>query len=105
EAEVGGYVAAEERADDLDGLRDSVARLLGTTPGCIALTDSATRARAQFFYAVRLAPGDRILLSETEYASNAVAALQRARAHGALGEGIPANAGGELRRHALERVV
>jgi selenocysteine lyase/cysteine desulfurase len=105
EAEVGGYVAAEERADDLDGLRDSVARLLGTAPGCIALTDSATRAWAQFFYAVRLAPGDRILLSETEYASNAVAALQRARAHGALVEVVPSNASGELDLDALERML
>ena len=105
EAEVGGYVAAEERAGDLAGLRGSVARLLGTAPDCIALTDSATRAWAQFFYAVPLGPGDRILLSETEYASNAVAALQRARAHGALVEVVPSNASGELDLDALERML
>jgi cysteine desulfurase len=105
EAEVGGYVAAEERAAELAGLRDSIARLLGTAPGCIALTDSATRAWAQFFYAVPFAPGDRILLSEAEYASNAVAALQRARADGALVEVVPSNASGELDLDALERML
>jgi cysteine desulfurase len=56
EAEFGGYVAAEERAGDLAGLRVSVARLLGTAPDCIALTDSATRAWAGNGYAGPAAP-------------------------------------------------
>jgi cysteine desulfurase len=105
EAEVGGYLAEEERAADLAGVRDALGRLLRCTPECIALVDSATRAWTQFFYAVPLEPGDRILLSRAEYASNAVAALQRARVHGAQVDVIPADASGELDVEALERML
>ena len=105
EAEVGGYLAEEERAADLAGVRDALGWLLRCTPECIALVDSATRAWTQFFYAVPLEPGDRILLSRAEYASNAVAALQRARVHGAQVDVIPADASGELDVEALERML
>jgi len=44
EAEVGGYVAEEERAADLAGVRTSLARLLGCAAEDVALVDSATRA-------------------------------------------------------------
>jgi cysteine desulfurase len=105
EAQVGGYVAEEERAADLAGVREAVARLLRCTPDCVALSDSATRAWAQFFYAVPLEPGDRILLSRSEYAGNAIAALQRARLHGAHVDVVPADASGELDLEALERML
>src|SRR5262245_55976333 len=63
--------------------------------------DSATRAWAQFFYSVPLAAGDRILLSRAEYASNAIAALQRARQHGARVDVVPSTPTGELDVEAL----
>ena len=44
EAEIGGYAAAAERADDLLAVRGSVGRLLGAPAHTIALSDSATRA-------------------------------------------------------------
>lgn len=62
EAEVGGYVAAAERADDLAAVRDSIARLIGASPAEIALVDSATRAWCDFFTSIPLGPGDRVLL-------------------------------------------
>jgi cysteine desulfurase/selenocysteine lyase len=105
EAEVGGYVAEEERAAELAGVRESLARLLGCAAEDVALLDSATRAWTQLFYAVPLAPGDRILLSRAEYASNAIAALQRARLHGATVEVVPADPSGELDLDALERLL
>ena len=105
EAEVGGYVAEEERADDLAGVREGLARLLGCAAEDVALLDSATRAWTQLFYAVPLAAGDRILLSRSEYASNAIAALQRARQHGVLVEVVPADRSGELDLDALERTL
>jgi selenocysteine lyase/cysteine desulfurase len=67
--------------------------------------DSATRAWAQFFYAVPLAAGDRILVTQAEYASNAIAALQRARVHGALVETIPSDAAGQIDLEALEAML
>jgi cysteine desulfurase len=105
EAEVGGYVAEDERAADLAGLRASLGRLLRCPPGSVALMDSATRAWAQFFYAVPLEPGDRILLSRAEYASNAIAAIQRARRHGARVDVVPSTPTGELDLDALAGLV
>jgi cysteine desulfurase len=105
EAEVGGYVAEEERAADLARGRESLARLLGCAAEDVALLDSATRAWTQLFYAVPLAAADRILLSRSEYASNAIAVLQRARRHGARVEVVPAAPTGELDLDALERML
>jgi selenocysteine lyase/cysteine desulfurase len=105
EAEVGGYVAEEEREGELAGVREGLARLLGCAAEDVALVDSATRAWTQLFYAVPLAAGDRILLSRAEYASNAIAALQRARQHGAQVDVVPADPNGELDLDALERML
>ena len=52
-----------------------------------------------------LAAGDRILLSRAEYASNAIAALQRGRQHDARVEVVPADPSGELDLDALERML
>src|SRR5207244_6836177 len=105
EAEVGGYAAEDERATELAGVREALAQLLGCGAECVALSDSATRAWTQLFYAVPLAAGDRILLARSEYASNAIAALQRARRHGARVEAVPADPTGELDLDALERML
>ncbi|WP_072812119.1 aminotransferase class V-fold PLP-dependent enzyme [Rhodococcus zopfii] len=101
EAEVGGYVAANERFDALSGVKTSIGRLLGVDPASVALTDSASRAWTSFFYAVPLQPGDRILISRVEYAANAVAALQRARATGGTVEQIPSGPDGRVDVGAL----
>ncbi|MQY25083.1 aminotransferase class V-fold PLP-dependent enzyme [Nocardia aurantia] len=101
EAEIGGYRAASERLDDLAAVKTAVATLINAEPASIALSDSASRAWSDFFYSVPLAAGDRILLSQSDYASNAIAALQRARATGAVVEAIPAAADGRLDVEAL----
>ncbi|MGW0182255.1 aminotransferase class V-fold PLP-dependent enzyme [Nocardia sp. NPDC003345] len=105
EAEIGGYRAANERLEELAGVKDAIAALLGTTPGTIALSDSATRAWTDFFYAIPLRPGDRILISGADYASNAVAALQRARATGARVESIPGDEWGRIDLDALTAMM
>jgi selenocysteine lyase/cysteine desulfurase len=105
EAEVGGYVAAAERADDLAGLKTSLGHLLNCSPQALALTDSATRSWTQFVSAVTLRRGDRILITEAEYASNAVALLQRARRCGAHVEVVPSDHTGELDLGALEATI
>ncbi|NKY55698.1 aminotransferase class V-fold PLP-dependent enzyme [Nocardia flavorosea] len=105
EAEIGGYRAANERLDDLAGVKAAIAELINATPGTIALSDSATRAWTDFFYAVPLRPGDRILISGADYASNAIAALQRARATGARVEQIPDDAEGRIDVEALDAMM
>ncbi|MGW1743907.1 aminotransferase class V-fold PLP-dependent enzyme [Nocardia sp. NPDC001965] len=105
EAEIGGYRAANERLEDLAAVKEAIATLLNTTPGTIALGDSATRGWSDFFYAVPLRPGDRILVSGADYASNAIAALQRARAAGARVEQIPSDDTGRLDTDALAAML
>lgn len=105
EAEIGGYRAAAERADDLADVKGSLAQLLGAQPADLALVESASRAWADFFYAVPLASGDRILITEVEYASNAIAAFQRARSSGASVEVVPSTPTGEIDLDALHRML
>jgi len=105
EAEIGGYRAAAERAEDLEGLRDSLGRLLGCSPDLIALTDSATRAWNQFVTALPWSAGDRILVGSNEYASNAIALLQRAQLSGCTVEVVPSDADGRLDLEALASLL
>ncbi|MFL6108344.1 MAG: aminotransferase class V-fold PLP-dependent enzyme [Marmoricola sp.] len=94
EEQVGGYRAAAERAEDLAAVRRSVAGLIGGAADEIALVDSATRAWQLFVTAIRWQAGDRILICGNEYASNAIAFLQRARTEGCSVETVPSLADG-----------
>ncbi len=105
EAEVGGYRAAAERVADLDGLRDSLGRLIGADADLIALTDSATRSWNQFVTALPWSPGDRVLVGGMEYASNAIALLQRARVDGCTVEVVPSDPDGRIDLDALASLL
>jgi selenocysteine lyase/cysteine desulfurase len=105
EAETGGYEAAAARADRLDAVYDSIARLLNADRSEIALVENATAAWDMAFYSVGFAAGDRILTAEAEYASNYIAFLQVARRHGAVVEVVPSDDAGELDVGALERMI
>jgi len=105
EAEIGGYEAAAQRAEMLDGVYDDVARLLGAKPQEIALMENATAAWCQVFYGLRLKAGDRVLTCQAEYAANYVAYLQRAKRDGIIIEVIPNDASGALDLVALEAML
>jgi cysteine desulfurase/selenocysteine lyase len=105
EAEIGGYEAADESEARLDGVYDSVARLLGAGRDEIALTLNATVAWQMAFYSMPFHEGDRILTARAEYAANYVAFLQMAKRTGAVIEVIPDDADGVLDPAALERMI
>ena len=105
EAEVGGYVAAREREDDLAAGYGVFAELLGARPDEIAFTDSATRSWLSAFDAVPLAEGDRVLFSEAEYAGTAIPILHRAREVGASAEAVPSDAFGQIDVDALKEML
>ncbi|WP_199438940.1 aminotransferase class V-fold PLP-dependent enzyme [Umezawaea beigongshangensis] len=105
EAEVGGYAAAAERADELADGYSVLAELLGCRSDEIAFTDSATRSWLAALDAVPLAAGDRVLVTEVEYAGNAVPLLRRARECGALVEVIPSDAAGQVDVAALRDLL
>jgi selenocysteine lyase/cysteine desulfurase len=105
EAAIGGYEAAEEASARLQHTYDAVARLIGASSDEIALMDSATRAWDIVFHSLRFEPGDRVLTSNTEYASNYIAMLQVARRSGAAIEAIADDASGQVDVAALEAAI
>jgi len=105
EAEVGGYRAAAERADDLEAGYGVLAELLGADADEIAFSDSATRSWLGAFDAVPLAEGDRVLITEVEYAGNAVPLLRRAEETGATIETVPSDAHGQVDVAALRELL
>ncbi|MEV8609421.1 aminotransferase class V-fold PLP-dependent enzyme [Amycolatopsis sp. NPDC051373] len=105
EALVGGYEAAGAAAERTGAVYTSVARLINAAPEDIAITDNATRSWQAVFYALRFDPGDRILTSRAEYASNAIAYLQVARRTGARVEVVADDETGQLDVADLRRLI
>lgn len=105
ETEVGGYEAAALVAERHQQVYASVAALLGASKDEIALTENATVAWQMAFYALRFAPGDRILTVQAEYAANYVAYLQMARRTGVRIDVIPNDASGQTDTAALARMI
>ncbi len=89
----------------LDGVYDSVARLIGASRDEIALVENATVAWQMAFYALPFRPGDRILTARAEYAANYVAFLQVAKRTGVTIDVVPDDADGVLDPEALERML
>lgn len=96
EAEIGGYRAAEEREPDLADGYQVLATALGCEPDEVAFTDSATRSWLAVFDAIPLTAGDRILVTEVEYAGNAIPLLRRAEEVGATVEPVPSDETGAV---------
>jgi cysteine desulfurase/selenocysteine lyase len=101
----GGYEAAADARERLDGVYSSLATLLGAEHDDIAVTDSATRSWQAIFYALRFEAGDKILTCRSEYASNAISYLQIARRTGALVEVVDDDESGQLDVADLRRRV
>jgi selenocysteine lyase/cysteine desulfurase len=107
EARVGGYMAGDLVADRSTAVYASVAALLGASADEIALVENATRAWDMVAYSLGAAfgPGDRVLTSQSEYASNVIGLLQLAARTGASVEVVPDDASGQLSVDALEEML
>jgi selenocysteine lyase/cysteine desulfurase len=107
EAEIGAYEAADAAAPAVERFAGAVADLLGCRPDEVAYAENATRAWDMAFYALadRFEPGDRVLVSAAEYASNAIALLQVARRRGVDVVVVPDDADGQLDVAALESLL
>jgi cysteine desulfurase / selenocysteine lyase len=105
EGEIGGYEAAARWREASEGVYDAVARLIGARREEIALVENATRAWDMAFYALPLEPGDRILTTRSEYASNVIAFLQLARGRGVSVEVVPDDADGQLSVEAMRAML
>jgi len=105
EAQLGGYEAEDAAADALARVYDAAATLVGARREEIAVVENATRAWDMAFYSIPFRPGDRILTSEAEYASNYIAYLQVARRTGAVVEPVASDGTGALSVEALRATI
>jgi selenocysteine lyase/cysteine desulfurase len=103
ESEIGGYEAAEEATATIADTYRAIATLINARDDEIAVVESATRAWDMAFYALRFQPGDRVLISRAEYASNVIALLQVAERTGARIEVVEDDASGQLSVEDLRR--
>lgn len=103
ESDIGGYEAAEAAADQVEHTYDAIATMIGAGSDEIAVVENATRAWDMAFYAMDFQPGDRILTSHAEYASNVIALLQVAKRSGATIEVIDDDHTGQLSIADLRR--
>ena len=105
EREFGGYEAAQQAADKLEGFYSEFAALLGCDPSEVAFVENATRAWDMAFYGLPLEPGDRILTHRSEYASNFLALLQQSRRRGLEIDIVPSDATGQIDVDAMEGMI
>jgi selenocysteine lyase/cysteine desulfurase len=105
EATIGGYEAAAERKDRIEHSYDAIARLIGAQRDEIAIVENATRAWDMAFYSLDLQPGDRVLTTHAEYASNYIALRQVADRTGAAVVVVPDDEHGQVDVAALESML
>lgn len=79
EARLGGYEAADDRAEAIAGAYAAVADLIGAPPGNVAMVENATVACALVLSAVPFQAGDRLLTTVNDYVSNQIMYLSLAR--------------------------
>ncbi|WP_028795117.1 aminotransferase class V-fold PLP-dependent enzyme [Thalassobaculum salexigens] len=101
----GGYETVDRYQDKLDNFYDATARLLNCGRDEVAFIENATRAWDMAFYALDLGPGDRILTTESEYGSNMIAYLHRAKHTGCEVAIVPNDSHGQIDVAALDRMV
>lgn len=105
EAEIGGYEAEDAAAGAMANTYGALSRLLNCQPAEIAVVENATVAWDMAFYGLPLAPGDVVLTAVSEYASNYIAYLQRAKRDGIEIRVVPNDAHGQTDVAALAEMI
>src|SRR6202158_18558 len=72
EAEIGGYEAADEAAEQVAGVYEAVGGLIGAAARNVAVVENATTGLALALSSFELRPGDRIVTSRSDYPSNRI---------------------------------
>lgn len=101
----GGYEAAEAQAAKLEEAYDQVARLLGSQRRNIAVVQNSTVAFAQAISAFDFEPGDVLLTSRSDYASNQIMYLSLAHRRGLRVVRAPDAAEGGIDPDEVRRLV
>ncbi|MGH7497327.1 MAG: aminotransferase class V-fold PLP-dependent enzyme, partial [Gemmatimonadales bacterium] len=105
EDELGGYEAFDARAEEIRQVYQDVGRLLGAHGRNIAFTQNSTLSFIQALEAFDFAPGDRILTSRSDYASNQIMYLSLARRRGVEVVRAPDAAEGGVDPEAVRHLI
>src|SRR5918994_4324270 len=79
ESEIGGYEAADARADGVDAGYDAIAELIGARRENVAVVANATAGFIQALSSFDFAPGDVIVTTRCDYTSNQIQYLALAK--------------------------
>lgn len=82
EGEIGGYEAADARREEIAGVYETVAELLGCGSHNVAVCENATAAFVQALSAIPFQRGDVLLTTRHDYASNQIQYLSLERRYG-----------------------
>lgn len=105
EAALGPVEAAGAVAPRLAEIHRAAERLIGATPGGVALTEGQGRAMALVAAGLRLQPGDRILCAPSEWGGTVSALTAAAHAAGASVAAIPMRPDHTADLDALRRML
>jgi len=105
EYQMGGYEAAAINAEKSNAFYAAVAEMLHTQPRQIAFTTSATDAYNRALTSISFEPGDLILTTENDYASNQIAFLQVAKRFGANIQIAPESPAGGVDTQAMCQLI
>ena len=105
ESQIGGYEAADKRRDEIAAVYRSVGRLIGTDARNIAVTENATASFIQALSAIAFKPGDVILTTQNDYASNQIMYLSLAARFGIELVRAPDHPSGGVDVSAVEELV
>lgn len=105
EALYGGYETAANRKQELEATYRLIAELIHAGEAEIALLENATAAWNMAFYSINFSPGDRILTSVSEYASNYLNYLNLKRKIDISVDVIPNDATGQIDISAFSEMM
>ncbi len=105
EMRMGGYEAHARALPAFERTYDAIAELINCNRNEIALAENATAGWMMAFHGLQLGPGDRILTTEAEYASNVITYLQAAKNKGVIIDVVPSDKYGQIDVDALEKML
>ena len=105
EQELGGYEAADAQVENIEASYAAMARLLGTKARNVGLMQNSTVAFAQAVSAFDFGPGDVVLTSRSDYASNQIMYLSLARRRGVEIVRAPDAAEGGVDPEAVRQLI
>ena len=101
----GGYETHAKYIDEIEGVYESIARLINADRSEIAVVENATAAWHAAFHAIAFEDGDEILTCQTEYSSNYLSYLHLQKKVSVVIRIVPNDVSGQVDVSALDSMV